>query len=90
MEYTYGEREILKILSEDIARTRNLEDLRINIARSTTGITSHLRALANVHLKICQINGATLVYGIKPRTQIHYIETKVENNVRKIKLKPVV
>ncbi|MEM2737917.1 MAG: ATPase domain-containing protein [Candidatus Bathyarchaeia archaeon] len=90
LEYTYGEREILKILGEDIARTRNLEDLRINIARSTTGITSHLRALANVHLKICQINGATLVYGIKPRTQIHYIETKVENNVRKIKLKPVV
>ncbi|MBS7608496.1 AAA family ATPase [Candidatus Bathyarchaeota archaeon] len=90
LEYIYGEKEALRILGEDIARIKNFEDLRVNIARPTIETINHLRALAHIHLKICQINGATLLYGVKPKTQIYNVEIKVENNVRKIRLKPIV
>ncbi|MEM2319170.1 MAG: ATPase domain-containing protein [Candidatus Bathyarchaeia archaeon] len=90
LEYIYEAGKVLKILGEDIARTKNFEDLRVNIARPAIETLAHLRALAHIHLKICQVNGATLLYGVKPKTQIHNIEIKVENNIRKIKLKPIV
>lgn len=90
LEYIYGKRETLKILGEDIARTKNFEDLRVNIANPAMETIDHLRALAHIHLKICQANGAILLYGVKPKTQIHNIEVKVKDNVRKIKLKPIV
>ncbi|MEM2568161.1 MAG: ATPase domain-containing protein [Candidatus Bathyarchaeia archaeon] len=90
LEYIYGARETLKILGEDVARTKNFEDVRINIARPPMETINHLGALANIHLKVCQINGAVLIYGVKPKTQLHNLEVKVENKIRKIKLKPIV
>ncbi len=90
LEYIYGQKETLKILGEDIARTRNYEDLRINIVRPTVEVAEQLAALANMHLKICQINGAIFLYGIKPKTQLQNIQVKVENQTRKIKLKPLI
>jgi hypothetical protein len=90
LEYIYGENQTLKILGEDLSRTRNFGDIRINIARPSMETVDQLGALANLHLKICQINGAIFLYGIKPETQLHNIEVKVEDDTRKIKLKPIV
>lgn len=90
LEYIYGTKEVLKILGEDIARIRNFEDLRINLVRPMIQAAEQLGAIAHMHLKICQINGAVFIYGVKPPTPLANIYVKTENNMRKIKLKHVV
>ena len=90
IEYTYGEKEALKTLGEDVARIRNLGDLRVNIIRPTVYIADQLRALAHIHLKVAQIDGALFLYGIKPRTSLLNIDLTAEEGVSKVKLTPIV
>lgn len=89
VEYTYGEREALKILGEDIARTRNLEDLRINIIRPTIHIADQLRALADIYLKVEQIHGALFLRGIKPKTPLMNVKISITNEFSEVKLTPI-
>jgi KaiC/GvpD/RAD55 family RecA-like ATPase len=90
LEYMYGAAEILKILGEDVAKIKNFGDVRLNVVRPHVHMAEHLRALSTVHLKICQIDGAPFIYGIKPRTPLLNIESKTEDNIRRIKLTPIV
>jgi len=90
VEYTYGEREALKTLGEDIIRTRNLRDLRFNIIRPTVHIADQLRALAHIHLKVDQIDGALFIHGIKPKTPLLNISLTTEKGTSKVRLTPII
>jgi len=90
VEYTYGEREALKILGEDVARTRNREDLRLNIIRPTVHVADQLRALSDIYLKVEIIHGALFIRGIKPRTPLLNINVVTSNRFSEVKLTPVI
>jgi circadian clock protein KaiC len=90
VEYTYGEREALKTLGEDVARTRNLGDLRLNIIRPTVYIADQLRALAHIYLKVNQINGALFIHGVKPKTPLLNVNLTTKKGISKVKLTPIV
>ncbi|MEM3386664.1 MAG: ATPase domain-containing protein [Nitrososphaerales archaeon] len=90
VEYVYSEKEALRTLGESVARTKNFGVLRINIARPSMKIIDELRALATIHLRICQIDGAHFLYGVKPNTQLFNIQTKLEGHIRRYRLIPVV
>ena len=89
VEYTYGEMEALKILGEDLARIRNFGDLRLNIIRPTIQVADQLRALANIHMKVNQIDGALFLHGIKPRTPLLNVSIATEKGVSRVKLTPI-
>jgi len=90
MEYTYGEREALKILGEDVVRTRNREDLRLNIIRPAVHVADQLKALSDIYLKVETVHGALFVRGIKPRTPLLNINIVTDRRYSEVKLTPVI
>ncbi|HDN01999.1 MAG TPA: hypothetical protein ENF42_03395 [Candidatus Bathyarchaeota archaeon] len=90
VEYIYGEKEALKVLGEDVARVRNYGDARINIIRPTVYIADQLRALADIHLKVEQIDGALFVHGIKPETPLLNVQLVTEKGTSKLRFVPIV
>jgi len=90
VDYTYGGKEALKIIGEDIARTRNLEDLRLNIIRPAVDIADQLKALADIHLRVEQIHGALFLRGVKPRTPLLNVKVLTNKEFSEVKLTPVV
>jgi len=88
LEYVYGENEVLKILGEDLAKTRNLGDVRLNIVRPECAVADHLRSLANAHIVVRELCGAVFLQGIKPKTPLLNIEVHT-NGESEVKLTPV-
>ncbi|MBS7625312.1 AAA family ATPase [Candidatus Bathyarchaeota archaeon] len=89
LEYIYGKDEILKILGEDLAKTRNFGDVRLNIIRPECAIASHLSSLADIHLTLREICGAIFLQGIKPKTPLLNIELHTDEEGSEIKLTPI-
>ncbi|MEM3590492.1 MAG: ATPase domain-containing protein [Candidatus Bathyarchaeia archaeon] len=89
LEYVYGKDELLKILGEDLAKTRNFGDVRLNIVRPECAIASHLSSLADIHLIVREICGAIFLQGIKPKTPLLNIELHTDEEGSEIKLTPV-
>lgn len=89
LEYIYGKDEILKILGEDLAKTRNFGDIRLNIIRPECAIASHLSSLADIHLIAREICGAIFLQGIKPKTPLLNIDIHISDDEAEIKLTPV-
>ena len=90
IEYNYGEREALKILGEDVARTRNSRDLRLNIIRPTVHVADELEALSDIHLRVEMIHGTLFLRGIKPRTTFLNIGLETSEAFSEVKLTPVI
>jgi len=90
IEYNYGEREALKILGEDVARTRNREDLRLNVIRPSVRMADQLGALSDIYLKVEMIHGALFIRGIKPKTPLLNINLETSKELSEVKLTPVI
>lgn len=88
LEYVYGLNEILKVLGEDLAKTRKLGDVRLNIVRPECAIAAHLRSLANTHMVVRERYGAVFLQGKKPKTPLLNIELHT-NEESEVKLIPV-
>lgn len=89
LEYVYGKDETLRILGDDLAKTRNFRDVRLNIIRPECALTKHLSALADLHLAVREIYGILFLQGIKPRTPLLNIELHTDEEGTEIKLTPV-
>ncbi|MEM2859817.1 MAG: ATPase domain-containing protein [Candidatus Bathyarchaeia archaeon] len=89
LEYVYGEDEVLKILGEDLAKTRNLGDVRLNIIRPECSVANHLRSLASAHIVVREICGAIFLQGIKPRTPLLNVEVCTDEEGTEVKLTPI-
>jgi len=90
IEYNYGEREALKILGEDVARTRNQEDLRLNVIRPTVHVADQLEALSDIHLRVETVHGALFIRGIKPKTPLLNVSFDTSEECSEVKLTPVI
>jgi len=89
LEYVYGRDELLKILGADLAVTRNLGDIRLNIIRPECAIASHLSALADLHMIVRSIHGAVFLQGVKPKTPLLNIELYVDEEGAEVRLTPI-
>ncbi|MEM2593904.1 MAG: hypothetical protein QXV96_03240, partial [Candidatus Bathyarchaeia archaeon] len=49
-----------------------------------------LSATADIHLKITREHGAVLVYGVKPRTNLHVLEMDASKGYPMPKLTPII
>jgi hypothetical protein len=88
---TYGEREALWLVRSYLTMARGTGDLCIVVLRpGYPRAMEVLGATADVHLKVTREHGSVLVYGVKPRTNLHVLEMDVSEGYSMPKLMPII
>jgi hypothetical protein len=87
----YGLKEALSIWSFDASRIRETRGLGILILKpGYPRLAKILGAIADIHLKITREHGSVLVYGVKPRTNLHVLEMDTSKGHPMPKLTPII
>jgi len=88
---TYGEREALWLVRSHLTMARRTGDLCIVVLRPGYPRAAEvLGGAADVHLKVTREHGSVLVYGVKPRTNLHVLEMDVSEGYSMPKLMPII
>ncbi len=86
------DQHITKIRNSNVIELGIINSTRSNINASSplSTLTNDISYVADTHLKIFEQNGAIFIYGIKPRTQLYYMENDFSLGYPQIKLIPIV
>ncbi|MEM2715064.1 MAG: ATPase domain-containing protein [Candidatus Bathyarchaeia archaeon] len=88
---TYGVKEALSALRACAMRARETESLCIILLKpGYPRVAKILSAMADVHLRITREHGSVLVYGVKPRTNLHVLEMDASKGYPIPKLTPII
>lgn len=89
MEHMYDYDELMAMLSDGQINASHHGDLLIR--RATLGCKSltEVSAMSAPHFKIADVNGAQVLFGIKPRFEPQNVEVDVSGNYYQIKLTPL-
>jgi circadian clock protein KaiC len=86
----YGMENAIKILNIGVTAIREGGSLGIFLLKPGHPEASDiLNAVVDVHLKIIREHGALLLYGLKPRTPLHFVEMDVSRGYPLPQLSPV-
>lgn len=86
----YGTNDTLKVLNSSATLTREYKGLLFLLLKpGYPRVSEILNAIAEIHLKIIQRHGALLLYGLKPRTHLHFVEMDVTRGYPQPKLTPI-
>jgi len=86
----YGVDDTIKILNLSATMIREDGSLGILLLKpSYPRVSDILNAIVDVHLKIVREHGALLLYGLKPRTRLHFVEMDVSKGYPLPKLTPI-
>ena len=73
----HGPEGALTLANLDVTRTRKLGSLTIWLSKGVyPELLKRLIPLASVHLKLIERNGCLILYGLKPRTDFYFVESK--------------
>lgn len=87
----YGMNDTIKMLNLGATIIRENESLNIFILKpGYPRISELLNAIADVHLKIIREHGAVILYGLKPRTRLHFMQMNVSKGYPLPRLTPIV
>jgi len=87
----YGMDNTIKILNESATIIRENGSLGIFLLKpGYSRISDILNAIVDVHLKIVREHGALILYGLKPRTRLNFVEMDVSKGYPLPKLTPIV
>jgi KaiC/GvpD/RAD55 family RecA-like ATPase len=87
----YGVKETLSAIRTYAARMRETGDLGIILLKpGYPRLAKILGATADTHLKITREHGSVLVYGVKPRTNLHILEMDTSKGYPMPKLTPII
>jgi hypothetical protein len=88
---TYGEKEALWLIRTGLTISRAMGDLFIALLKpGYPRVAEVLGATADVHLKVTREHGVVLIYGVKPRTNLHVLEMDVSEGYSMPKLMPII
>jgi len=74
----YGTNDTIRVLNSGATLTREYEGLLILLLKpGYPGVSEILNAFTEIHLKMIREHGALLLYGLKPRTRLHFVEMDV-------------
>ncbi|MEM2465047.1 MAG: hypothetical protein QXL85_05480, partial [Candidatus Bathyarchaeia archaeon] len=86
----YGVKETILAIKGYVTRMRETGDLSILLLKpGYPDLEKILAATADIHLKITRKHGIALVYGIKPRTNLHVLEMDTSKGYPMPKLTPI-
>lgn len=90
IEYTYGPSEILKVLGRWMTGIRASKNLASILIRPGLSVIPQIRSISDVYLKLADIEGVVVLYGIKPRTELFELQEDNEMGYPAYKLTPIV
>ena len=86
----YGTNDTIKVLNSSATLTREFEGLLFLLLKpGYPRVSEILNAIAEIHLKMIQKHGALLLYGLKPKTRLHFLEMNVAKGYPQPKLTPI-
>ena len=86
----YGEDLFLPNLSAMGANIRDSEALNIGMASRPTKLREDFLRTADYHLKIQNVGGVLVMYGVKPFTNVHGVEFSFEKGFPSVSLSEIV
>ncbi|MFQ6050333.1 MAG: ATPase domain-containing protein [Candidatus Hydrothermarchaeota archaeon] len=90
LEYRYPQQDLVEFTSENVSMVKGHGDLGIAVTKPGLKSTQELANMANIHLKIVNIEGSVVFYGIQPRTELYNVDIDVSRGYPKLKLTPIV
>jgi len=90
LEYKYGISEIEKEITIGISAIKDSNSVVIGIARQGQELIEKLSQIANTHFKVKNVDGAIVMYGVVPRTEIYNLSLDISKGHSEVKLTPIV
>ena len=88
---TYGVKETLSAIRIDFTRVKEVGGLGIVLLKpGYPRLAKILSATADIHLRITREHGAVLVYGVKPKTNLHVLEMDTSKGYPMPKITPII
>lgn len=78
LEYEVGGNTAVKEIGEGIKQVKDAGDLGIGLLRPGLTISQEVKNMSDFYLRLTEINGSLILYGIKPKTQRYniYLDTE--------------
>nr|MDO8097649.1 gas vesicle protein GvpD [Candidatus Njordarchaeota archaeon] len=87
----YGAEEVNRIIKLAGSRAREKGNLMMLVLKpGYNEVCAMLSAMADVHLKITEEHGGLILYGVKPRTNLHVVEMDASKGYELPKITPIV
>lgn len=88
---TYGVKETLSAIRSYVTKIKDTGDLGIILLKpGYPRLAKILGATVDIHLRITREHGAILLYGVKPRTNLHVLEMDTLKGYAEPKLTPII
>ena len=90
IEYTYGNQEIMRELMTAIQKVREYRDAMFVGVKQGSKIKQQLSDVSDVHLKIDEVEGASILYLVKPPSALMHLTYDFSQGYPTVKLTPIV
>ena len=90
LEYSIGPDEALKNIFANLTRLKSSKSIALSITKPGQKINKEIKNIADYVMILTTINGATFIYGIKPRTIYYGIEVDEKMGFPYLKLVPMI
>lgn len=90
LEYHYNMGDLKRFIMDEIRDVSDNHELSLLIGReSTEQSNKHLAVLSDIHLRLDQINGSVILYGVKPETGVYDLQSDGSKGYPSINLTPI-
>jgi len=86
----FDENDVRIHISDLVVRNHHNKDLMIGIMKPSTVLSGEIREMADVYLRVTQIEGVVCMYGVKPKTCIYGLSQERSGEFLEVKLTPIV
>lgn len=90
LEYEIGGNTAIKEIGEGIKLIKDGGDLGIGILRPGLTMAQEVKNMADTHLRIVEMDGSYLLYGVKPKTQTFNINADTSKGFPELKLSLII
>lgn len=90
LEYEHGKSEIEKEIAIGVSAIKDSDNVVIGMARQGQELIDKVSQISSTHFKVKNVNGAVVMYGFVPRTEIYNISVDASKGYGQVKLTPIV
>ena len=90
IEYTYGNQEIMRELMAVIQKVREYRDVMFVGVKQGSKIKQQLSDVSDLHLKIDEVEGASILYLVKPPSALMHLTYDFSQGYPTVNLTPIV
>ena len=90
LEYTYGPQGIMRLTMKALQQVRDSGDVMFLVVKSGSQVKEQLSDICDIHLMIDEVYGASVLYLVKPPTQLMDLNYDYSQGFPRVKLRPIV